>query len=138
MANLVDPNEMMFTSFQPKVSNRYVLYLDGVPSFLIKKAARPSVKFNTLTMDHMNTQRKIQGKATWDDITLSLYDPIVPSGAQAVMEWIRLGYESVTGRSGYSDFYKKEIVINVLGPVGDKLKNGHLKVHSQHQLDSES
>ncbi len=121
MANLVDPNEMMFTSFQPKVSNRYVLYLDGVPSFLIKKAARPSVKFNTITMDHMNTQRKIQGKATWDDITLSLYDPIVPSGAQAVMEWIRLGYESVTGRSGYSDFYKKEIVINVLGPVGDKV-----------------
>ena len=90
MANLVDPNEMMFQAFQPKVSNRYVLYLDGVPSFLIKKAARPSVKFNTLTMDHMNTQRKIQGKATWDDITLTLYDPIVPSGAQAVMEWVRL------------------------------------------------
>ena len=127
MANLVDPNEMMFTSFQPKVSNRYVLYLDGVPSFLIKKAARPSVKFNTITMDHMNTQRKIQGKATWDDITLSLYDPIVPSGAQAVMEWIRLGYESVTGRSGYSDFYKKEIVINVLGPVGDKVEEWTLK-----------
>ena len=41
MANLVDPNEMMFQAFQPKVSNRYVLYLDGVPSFLIKKAARP-------------------------------------------------------------------------------------------------
>jgi len=127
MANLVDPNEMMFTSFQPKVSNRYVLYLDGVPSFLIKKAARPSVKFNTITMDHMNTQRKLQGKATWDDITLSLYDPIVPSGAQAVMEWIRLGYESVTGRSGYSDFYKKEIVINVLGPVGDKVEEWTLK-----------
>ena len=127
MANLIDPNEIMFTAFQPKVANRYVLYVDGIPSFLIKKAARPSVKFNTITMDHINTQRKIQGKATWDDITLTLYDPIVPSGAQAVMEWIRLGYESVTGRAGYSDFYKKEIVINVLGPVGDKVEEWTLK-----------
>ena len=117
----------MFQSFQPKVANRYVLYLDGVPSFLIKKAARPSVKFNTITMDHMNTQRKIQGKATWDDISLTLYDPIVPSGAQAVMEWVRLGYESVTGRAGYADFYKKEIVCNVLGPVGDKVEEWTLK-----------
>ena len=127
MAQLIDPNEIMFTAFQPKVANRYVLYVDGIPSFLIKKAARPSVKFNTITMDHINTQRKIQGKATWDDITLTLYDPIVPSGAQAVMEWIRLGYESVTGRAGYSDFYKKEIVINVLGPVGDKVEEWTLK-----------
>ena len=122
MANLIDPNEMMFTSFQPKVANRYVMYIDGIPSFLIKKAARPSVKFNTITMDHMNTQRKIQGKATWDDISLTLYDPIVPSGAQAVMEWVRLGYESVTGRAGYADFYKKNVTINVLGPVGDKVE----------------
>jgi hypothetical protein len=35
------------------------------------------------------------------------------------MEWARLGYESVTGRAGYSDFYKKDITLNVLGPVGD-------------------
>jgi len=48
-----------------------------------------------------------------------LFDPITPSGAQAVMEWTRLHHESVTGRDGYSDFYKKDVVINVLGPVGD-------------------
>ena len=44
---------------------------------------------------------------------------MVPSGAQAVMEWIRLSHESVTGRDGYSDFYKKDIVLNMLGPIGD-------------------
>ena len=52
-------------------------------------------------------------------MTLNLYDPITPSGAQAVMEWARLGYESVTGRAGYSDFYKKDVTLNALGPVGD-------------------
>ena len=50
---------------------------------------------------------------------MTLFDPITPSGAQSVMEWVRLHHESVTGRDGYSDFYKKDLTFNVLGPVGD-------------------
>jgi hypothetical protein len=38
------------------------------------------------------------------------------------MEWVRLHHESVTGRDGYADFYKKDVTINVLGPVGDKVE----------------
>ena len=43
------------------------------------------------------------------------------------MEWIRLGHESVTGRDGYSDFYKKDVSIQVLGPVGDVVEEWELK-----------
>jgi hypothetical protein len=50
---------------------------------------------------------------------MTLFDPITPSGAQAVMEWVRLHHESVTGRDGYSDFYKKDLTLDILGPVGD-------------------
>jgi hypothetical protein len=50
---------------------------------------------------------------------MQLFDPITPSGAQAVMEWVRLHHESVTGRDGYSDFYKKDVTVDILGPVGD-------------------
>lgn len=34
------------------------------------------------------------------------------------MEWIRLCYESVSGRAGYPDFYKRDIQIKMLDPVG--------------------
>ena len=60
-------------------------------------------------------------------IDIMLYDPVVPSGAQAVMEWVRLGHESVTGRDGYADFYKKDITFNMLGPVGDIVEEWTLK-----------
>jgi hypothetical protein len=43
------------------------------------------------------------------------------------MEWVRLHHESVTGRDGYSDFYKKDLTINVLGPVGDIVSEWILK-----------
>ena len=115
----LDPNEIMFTAFEPKVQNRFIMYIDGIPSYLVKSAASPSFTDNIIKLDHINTYRKLRGKREWQNMTLNLYDPITPSGAQAVMEWARLGYESVTGRAGYADFYKKDVTLNALGPVGD-------------------
>jgi|TARA_B100000902_G_C27204457_1_gene860815 hypothetical protein len=122
MANLIDPTELMFTAFEPKVKNRFVFYVDGIPSYLVKKANRPKIVNNETEIKHINNSRFIKGRSNWDAITVELYDPIVPSGAQAVMEWVRLHHESVTGRNGYADFYKKDVTINVLGPVGDKVE----------------
>ena len=127
MADLLQSSEIMFSSFEPKVQNRFIMYLDGIPSFLIKKTDRPKISGDAKVLDHINIQRKYRGKSKWSDIAIELYDPIVPSGAQAVMEWIRLHHESVTGRDGYADFYKKDVTINVLGPVGDKVEEWTLK-----------
>jgi hypothetical protein len=127
MADLIDPSEIMFTPFEPKVKNRFIMYIEGIPAYLIKSAARPTITFEEIMLDHINTKRYVKGKGTWDTLEITLYDPIVPSGAQAVMEWVRLHKESVTGRDGYSDFYKKDITFNVLGPVGDKVEEWTLK-----------
>jgi hypothetical protein len=118
---VLDPNEIMFTAFEPKVANRFIMYIDGIPSYLVKSVSSPSFTDGVIKLDHINTYRKIRGKREWQNMTLSLYDPITPSGAQAVMEWARLGYESVTGRAGYSDFYKKDVTLNALGPGGDRI-----------------
>ena len=127
MAEILDFNKMFYTNFEPKMKNRYILEWDGVPSYLVKSAARPSITFETIVLDHINIKRKLQGKGDWQDITITLYDPIVPSGAQSVMEWVRLGHESITGRRGYADFYKKDITFYMLGPVGDKIEQWTIK-----------
>lgn len=127
MAELLTPDEIMFTAFEPKVANRFIMYIEGIPAYLIKAASRPSFTAGDVIMDHINVERKLKGKVRWDDVTITLYDPVVPSAAQAVMEWVRLSHESVTGRDGYSDFYKKDITFNSLGPVGDKVEEWTLK-----------
>ena len=70
MADLLNSNEIFFTTFEPKVKNRFILYCDGIPSFLIKKCKRPSPKSEKKTLDHINIQRYYKGKTTWDDITI--------------------------------------------------------------------
>lgn len=128
MAQVVETQEMFFTAFEPKTQNRFIMYIDGLPSYLIKASARPNLNIDVQTIDHINIKRKLRaGKAEWQDISITLYDPVVPSGAQAAMEWIRLSHESVTGRNGYADFYKKDLTINVLGPVGDYVEEWTIK-----------
>ena len=127
MPDLIDPSEIMFTPFEPKVKHRFIMYIEGVPAYLIKAAARPQLTFEEIALDHINVKRYVKGKGDWQTLSVTLYDAIVPSGAQAVMEWVRLHKESVTGRDGYSDFYKKDVTINVLGPVGDKVEEWTLK-----------
>ena len=116
---ILDANEIFFTAFEPRQANRFILYMDGIPSYLIKGVNAVTVSQGEVVLNHINVYRKVKGKTTWGDIQMTLFDPITPSGAQSVMEWVRLHHESVTGRDGYSDFYKKDLVIDVLGPVGD-------------------
>lgn len=127
MPNLITEQELFFTAFEPKTQNRYIMTIDGIPSYLIKKLDRPKLTMEKKKLDHINVQRYIKGKAVWDELTLELYDGVVPSGAQAVMEWVRLHHESVTGRDGYAEMYKKDIVLTPIGPVGDKVEEWLLK-----------
>ena len=116
---VLDPNEIFFTAFEPKQTNRFIMFIDGFPAYQIKGVSAINVTQGSVALNHINVQRYVKGRTVWQPITFTLYDPITPSGAQAVMEWVRLHHESVTGRDGYSDFYKKNLTFNVLGPVGD-------------------
>lgn len=127
MADLLTNLDMFYTIWEPKTKNRFVMDIDGIPMFLIRKTNRPKWTSARKTVDYINLQWFYKGKTVWEEITLELYDPIAPSGAQHVFEWFRLSHESVTGRDGYQDFYKKTVSISVLGPVGDKVEEWTLK-----------
>ena len=116
---VLNPNEVFFTAFEPKQQNRFICFVDGFPAYIMKGVGAVSLEQGTVPLNHINVQRYVKGKTVWNTIDFTLFDPITPSGAQAVMEWVRLHHESVTGRDGYSDFYKKEVRFNTLGPVGD-------------------
>ena len=127
MPEILEFDKMFYKNFEPKLGNRFIMEINGIESYIIKTANRPTFTSEVVELDHINVKRKIKGKSTWDDVTITLYDPIVPSGAQQVMEWIRTSHESLTGRDGYSAFYKKDITFYLLGPVGDKIEQWTLK-----------
>ena len=57
MPELLDPSEIMFTPFEPKMKNRFIMYIEGIPAYLIKTANRPSIQFEEVVLDHINVKR---------------------------------------------------------------------------------
>lgn len=118
MADTLSVTDMLPNRFEPKRKFRWVLAIEGIDAFLVKSTARPTVEIGQQEIHWINTVRYIAGKAKFSTMSVTLYDPIAPSAAQQVMEWIRTHYESVSGRAGYADFYKRDIQLKMLDPVG--------------------
>ncbi len=118
MPETLDVKDLLPNKFEPKRQNRWVLSIEGIDAFLVKTAKRPAISFNENTIEYINSKRFLAGKADLGTFDVTIYDTIAPSGAQQVMEWIRTHYESVSGRAGYADFYKRDIQLKLLDPVG--------------------
>jgi hypothetical protein len=127
----VDYTDLFAKAFdwEPKMTNRFIMEFEDIPSHLIKASGRPSVNNGNVVLDHINVERKVKGKTRWQDLTITLYDAIVPSGAQAVMNWVRNHHESLTGRDGYATGaakYKRNITFYSLSPTGEKIEEWEL------------
>jgi len=92
-----------FDSYEPKMENRFIVVFPEyfyIPSYVIHNTTRPSCSVR-------------RDMISWNNITFDMYDPVGPSTSQAIMN----------GLSNLKklDSYKLEILIQELGPVGDKV-----------------
>ena len=107
--------------YEPKRQNRFILRFPsslGINEWFVESASRRSIKIGATEIQFLNTSTFVAGRFNWDPISVKFRDPIGPSAAQALMEWVRLHAESVTGRMGYAAGYKKDITLEMLDPTG--------------------
>ena len=107
-----------FSPFEPKVSFRYALLIDGITAFTCKAAGMPDLDQGEIVIDYKNVEFKVKGKSRWQNIDVTLYDPVEPSAAREVHTWIEEHHNSETGIDGYAfQQYKKDISIQALDPA---------------------
>jgi hypothetical protein len=107
--------------YEPKRANRFILRFPsslGINEWYVESTSRPSITINPVEIPFLNTSTYVAGRFTWGAINVTFRDPIGPSASQALMEWVRLHAESVTGRMGYAAGYKKNIDLEMLDPTG--------------------
>jgi hypothetical protein len=118
MANLL---MKMPVPYEPKKKNRFILRFPsslGINEWFVISTSRPKVTINEVEIPFLNTSTYVAGRFNWESIDVTFKDPIGPSASQALMEWVRLHAESVTGRMGYAAGYKKDIDLEMLDPTG--------------------
>lgn len=127
MTETLDVTSMIPNKFEPKRKNRWVLMIEGIDAYIIKTASRPTFTTEEVEVPFINSRRYLAGLTKFGTMAITLHDPIAPSGAQQVMEWVRLHFESVSGRSGYADFYKRDVQLKMLDPIGSVVELWDLK-----------
>ena len=107
--------------FEPLRKNRWIVRFPsdlGISEWTLKSAARPTINQKETEIQFLNTSTWVVGRYTWDSLNLTFRDFIAPSTSQALMEWVRLCSESVTGRPGYAAGYKRDLELEMLDPAG--------------------
>ena len=116
--------------YEPLRKNRFLLRFPsdlGIQEWWVSSASRPTITQSAIEIPFLNTTNYVVGKYAWEEITVTLRDPIGPSASQAVMEWVRLHSESATGRQGYAVAYKRDLILEMLDPTGTAVSQWILK-----------
>ena len=116
--------------YEPLRKNRFLLRFPsdlGMQEWWVESASRPSITQGETEIPFLNTSNWVVGRYVWEQINITLRDPIGPSASQAVMEWIRLHSESATGRQGYAVAYKRDLILEMLDPTGTAVSQWILK-----------
>ena len=117
--------------YEPLRPNRFIVkFLDsslGIQSWWVTSSGMPAINVNSVEIPWMNTRTYVPGRYTWEKIDVTFKSLIGPSSAQALMEWVRLEAESVTGRMGYAAGYKRDVTIEMLDPTGVSVQKWLLK-----------
>jgi hypothetical protein len=107
--------------YEPKRQNRFVLRFPsslGINEWFVESTSRPKITVGATEIQFLNTSTFVAGRFNWEALNVTFRDPIGPSASQALMEWVRLCAESVTGRMGYAAGYKKNVDLELLDPTG--------------------
>lgn len=106
---------------EPLKQNRFILRFPsdlGIQAWWVSTANRPKINISKVAIPFLNTEFYVAGRYTWQPLAITFRDPIGPSASQAIMEWIRLHAESLTGRMGYAAGYMRNIELDMLDPNG--------------------
>ena len=80
-------------SLEPKRKHRWLMTISDIPAFVIKTTNKPSFSINETEHNYFGHRFYYPGMVTWNEVTLTLVDPIDPDTSDRVLDVLR--------RSGY-------------------------------------
>jgi len=101
---------------EPKRKFRWMLYFAGAPQFIIKSVTKPSFQVQSTNHQFLQHTFHFPGRVTWQDVNLTLVDPVNPDATQALYNILKnSGYilpPDVIGQAdaGYKTISKQKMV----------------------------
>ena len=76
-------------NIEPKRKFRWLLTFNGVPQWILKKVAKPQITITEAEHTFINYKFYYPGRVEWNEISLTLVDPVAPDASKTMMGLIR-------------------------------------------------
>ena len=117
---------------EPKRKFRYLLYFAGMPQFIAKTVTKPAFSVGTSTHNFLQHQFHFPGRVTWNDVQMTLVDPIQPDSTASLYGILKeSGYVlppdiaaaggeelKTVSKAGMVSALDNHITIEMIGPGG--------------------
>tara|TARA_R110002020_G_scaffold15902_2_gene56624 strand:+ start:540 stop:1085 length:546 start_codon:yes stop_codon:yes gene_type:complete len=74
---------------EPKRKFKFILNIAGIPAYVVKTTDRPTVTVGEAKHEFLVHDFKYPGRVTWNDINITLVDPIDPDVSKKLLEIVR-------------------------------------------------
>ena len=106
-------------NLEPKRSFRWMLYISGMPQFIVKSAKKPSFSVAETPHEFLNYKFYYPGRVEWNTIDVTIVDPVQPDSTASLMKILHhAGYEppsEFTAMQNSPRTISKEAFVETLG-----------------------
>ena len=85
------------TTIDPKRTFRWVLVFDHIPTYVITKVGKPNFTVSPVKHNYIAHEFKYPGRVTWEDVTVTLVDPVYPDASAKVVKMLQASGYAIPG-----------------------------------------
>lgn len=106
-------------SIEPKRQFRWLLYIAGMPQFIVKDVKKPSFTVASTPHDFLNYKFHYPGRVEWQDIQVTIVDPVQPDSTASLVKILeKAGYvlpDEYTSQTNQPRTISKKAFVDSLG-----------------------
>jgi hypothetical protein len=76
-------------ALEPKRGFRFLVYVNSIPSFLVKKCSKPELTIKNVQHKYLNHQFNFPAGAEWSPVTMEMVDPVDPDASKTLQHIIQ-------------------------------------------------
>lgn len=106
-------------SIEPKRQFRWLLYIAGMPQFIVKNVKKPSFSVGETGHDFLNYKFYYPGRVEWSTIDLTIVDPVQPDSTASLVKILEAsGYvlpDKFTSQANEPRTISKKAFVDAMG-----------------------
>lgn len=117
-------------TYEMQRANNFEVVIEGLGeefTLCVTRCALPEITVTPTELAYGNSKVKVAGQVEYSDDSIDVRDAILPDIEAKLLNWFHKVYDPTTGKIGWANDYKKDLLINQYAPDGTYVRSWRLE-----------